>query len=325
MSSEMTTVVGRSESYRNFKMFCELAWETCNNENDFIFMINGPRGSGKSTTGVSFLRYYLPTFLKVKFNRASLREHMVSEADGLSERIHNLPPKHPVVVDEGVLAAYVGDHASRNVKDLTKLFTVCRTKNRAVCVISPEFGDVVSRLRNYCVYRLRMLQRGVSVLYARDNSEGAGLDPFHMKALKDLEGFYDVNTPVEEILKKIKKHPCFKDILAVPHMPIDVKEWYDEYREEMTMGRTEDTSAQRDRVAMVFHNLRQQWDMLKEKKAVTYRDFLDSCCYNPITKDPFWKNPNHLAALTKKINEQLKQLGKITKPVQEEEDETPVT
>lgn len=294
-----------NEKFKHFKLFCALAWEHCNDYNDFIFLINGKRGTGKSTFGVAFLQHYLPTYLGVPFNKKTLRAHMVSDVDLLNDRVHSLPNKHPIIVDEGVLAAYVGDFAKKNVKDLFKLFTVCRTKNRPVGLVSPEFSDLMSRLRNYAIYRVRLIKRGMAALFARDDSEGAGVDPFHMKRLKDLEGYYDVNTPAELIIRKLRKHPCFKDIISVPRLGNKAQAWYDKYRDEMVFAEAHDQSRIIDRIAMIYHNLEINWADWRAKKKLMKTDFVRNACFNPVDNKAWWKRSNHLGEAHQKLKDDL--------------------
>lgn len=277
----LRTQVREFDRFRNFKFFCELAWSFCNNQDDFIFMINGKRGTGKSTFGVCFLKYYLTRFLKVPFNKKVLRQCMVCDAELLADRIHNLPAKYPIILDEAVVAAYVGDFAKRDVKELTKLFTICRTKNRAVGIVTPEFFDVVTRLRNYSVYRVRCICRGVSVLYTRDDGEGNAGDMYHLKDLKDIEGVYDRTSLPAEIIGRLKRHPCFKDVIKFPKLDEHTQEWYDEYRNEMTFDNDKEKLLGNEAVVNVFYNLLANFEKLKGLNKVTQKFFVEKLCVTP--------------------------------------------
>lgn len=298
--------------YRTFKQFCEVAFTRCSQGKDMIFGINGPRGSGKSTAGVCFLREYNQRFFNRNFGKTLLHSQMVSDPDLFKDRVYNLPIGEPIVVDEGVLIAYVGDHASRDVKELIKLFTVCRTKHRAIGLIAPDVGDVVKKLTRYMDYRVRVVDWGLGVIYARDQSEGARDDPFHLKELADIEGYHDSNTPVENIVRKLRKHPCFKDVIEWPDLPVEVREAYEEYRDEMTFGKQTLTRANdAEKLAMVYHNLSTKWESFIQQKKLSQVDFVEVCCKNPVTQEPFWKTRTHLSEGVSKITRALKRAEEL--------------
>lgn len=298
--------------YYKFKALCELAWERANNRNDTILFINGPRGTGKSMAGVAALRYYLENFLHTNFNKQCLRDHTVYEHELLFERAKYLPDKHPILVDEGVRVAYTGDFGTKEVKDLIKFFAQCRTKNRFVIFISPDFFDVAKRLRQYAHYRMRMVQRGYGVLFARDNSEG--VDPFHLDTLKEVERYHDETSPMEDIINRIKKHACYKDSIAVPEVPKEVQEWYDAYRDANVYGdgaASSMTSGANDRAMMVIHNLLQNWETVKAltlngpKQRLTKTVVYDQLCVNPVTKEKFWTEQSPLTTQLQKLKLQI--------------------
>lgn len=277
------------KQYFKFKAFCDLSWELCNNKDDNITFINGVRGSGKSMTGVAFLRFYLENYLHLDFTKQVMKDHIVYEHDALFQKAKFLPPKHPILVDEGVRVAYTGDFAVKEVKDLIKFFAQCRTKNRFVIFVSPDFFDVAKRLRQYARYRLRMVERGRAVLFARDNSEG--VDSFHLEALKDIEKYHDDLTPVEDVIGKIQKHPCFKDTMLVPDVPEYIREWYDEYRDWNVYGdKNLESFGINDRAAMIVHNLKTKWKALSTYPKMTSDIVFDELCINPITGEKIFGN-----------------------------------
>lgn len=313
----LKTTIKEYESYRNLKLFCNLAWAKCNNNNDFIFMINGKRGTGKSTTGVQILRYYLIKFLKEKFNSRTLRDHMICNTDLLADAVYNLPDKHPIIIDEAVLAAYVGDFAHRNVKELIKLFTVCRTKNRAVGIVTPEFNDVVFRMRNYCIYRIRMISRGLGVLYCRDDSEGGSSDPYHLTELKKIEGIYDSTGANMSVIKRLRRHPCFKDVIRVPALNKNVQRWYDEYREEFIKEELIGSFNVNERLGAVYYNIRKHWNELIRQNRLTQKYFNDKLCVHPVNKINFSHNIGAVLSKFKNEFERLKQLQRAEKESQQ--------
>lgn len=281
--------------YKALYEFVMLAWTECNNDDDFIFGINGGRGMGKSTIGVHFLKIFFEWCLKKNFTKKIHDAHIISDEKDLEYSIHNLPEFEPIIIDEAVLSLFVGDHAKREVKDLVKLFTVCRDKHRPVGIISPAAGDVVKRLQKYLKYRLRVLRRGLSIVYARDESEGAQNDPFHLKELEQYEGYHDAHTDPNDILKRLRKHPCFKDTLIYPDLPEEVKAWYKERRKEIAYGK--DEGRRKDGVALaasIYLNLEDNWQVLRDLKVVSLQNFHEKLLVEPgTTKQLFTPNQFH--------------------------------
>lgn len=289
-----------------FKAFAELSWEICNNHDDNIMFINGVRGSGKSMAGVAYLRYYLENFFGIEFNKQVMRDHIVYEHELLFERAKNLPPKHPILVDEGVRVAYTGDFGTREVKDLIKFFAQCRTKNRFVIFVSPDFFDMAKRMRQYARYRMRMIARGTGVLFARDNAEG--VDPFHLDTLRDAEKYHDDMTPVPEVISRIRKHPCFKDVISIPEVPQYIQEWYDAYRDESVYRNTQvKMHGMNDRAAYVLWNLYYNWKDIRCIEKLTRQEMFKNLCINPITNDHFVETDKWIDEAIKTVKDAIKE------------------
>lgn len=269
--------VNIGESHWRLKLFLELCWEQCNNNDDVILFINGSRGKGKSTLGVQMLRHYIEKYLNIRFNKQVLREHIIYDYDALMDKGRNLPDKHPVMIDEGVRVAYSGDFAAKEVKTLVKFFAQCRTKHRLTIIISPNFTDITTRLRSYAKYRVRCEDRGIGVLFSRDNSEG--VDPFHLDMLKSTERFHDDLYPVKQTISRLRKHPCFKDILTWGPLPIDLDKAYNEYRDENVYAEEVETSNS-SRLQHVIQNMKDCWTQFRSQDKLS-----DKVIYQHLVKD----------------------------------------
>lgn len=288
-----------------FKVFLNLVWEICNNNDDVILFINGARGSGKSMAGLTMLRYYLETFIGHSFTEKKLREHIVYEYDHLSERAKYLPKLEPILVDEGVRVAYTGDFAAKETKDLIKFFAQCRTKNRFVIFVSPDFTDIAKRLRNYAKYRIRMVDRGLGVLFSRDNAEG--VEPFHLDTLYDLEKFHDYTSDKQQVLDRLRKHVCYKDQLEFPLVPKEIQDWYGIYRDEAVYSEQRPVgTGVNDKIVHLIKNLRDKWKTVREEQELTWTFLNRELCYNPVNKEPFWAHFRNIAAEIRKLELQVK-------------------
>lgn len=292
-----------STSHYRYKLFCHIVWQICNNNDDVILFLNGPRGKGKSTAGIDLLRYYYEKFIGLPFNKNALLEHVIYEPTQLMDRARNLPRFHPLLIDEGVRVAFTGDFATKDTKDIIKFFAQCRTKNRFLIILSPEFTDIAKRLRNYAKYRIRMIERGVGVLFSKDNSEG--VDGFHLDELKENERFYDETSDTEQVLQRLKKHVCYKDTLYFPALPKDINDWYEEYRNLSVYGESERQEGINDRAFLILHNIYYDWEELRLIPKMTALKILEKIAYNPLTNESFWANSTHINQEIRKVHERV--------------------
>lgn len=311
MTSDVSTLISTLYNTNNWKLklYCHTWWNICQNDDDVILFINGPRGKGKSWGGFSILRYYLETFIKKPLTKENLRDYIVYKREQLLDRAYNLPDYEPIMVDEGVMSAYTGDFAAKEVKDLIKFFAMCRTKHRLVIFISPNFTDIVGRLRKFADYRIRIVARGLGALFSADQREG--VDPFHMDALMDMEKYQNDSTPPEDVLRRLRKHVCFTDTLTFPALPQELAKAYAEYRDENVYGEN-DTKAfgLNDRAVMVLYNLMENWKDLAKIPSLTQELCVDKLCYDPLTKEHFWQSRGELSMKVANLKKLVKKQNK---------------
>ena len=303
MENKEASIPVKAMPFIKFKALLKLAWEICNNNDDFILFINGPRGTGKSLAGITLLREYLDKYFHIDFNQKVMKEHVIYQYDQLFNRAKHLPDKHPILVDEGVRVAFTGDFATKEVKELVKFFTQCRTKNRLVIFISPEFSDISKRLRNYAKYRVRMIERRKGILFCRDDSEG--VDPFHLAELKDIEKFHDISIDTEAVINRIQRHLCYKDFILFHVVPKYIQDLYGEYRDEAVYGESPEATmlGKNDRSFMIVFNFQKNWNkILNEVRDNKFRLANEltasyvwrNLCFDPVDGTPFWKNEKAL-------------------------------
>lgn len=269
--------------YKHFMAFTALSYAKTQQDRDFIFTINGPRGFGKSTFGAVWAKSYFENNLGMSFTKKRLQQSLVRPGNLQQEILDDDHEFWPIVLDEAILSAYVGDYAKNDVKDLIKLFTICRDKHRPMCLISPSVDDITTRLRNFAVYRLSVKARGVAVLFTKDLSEAASKDPFHLDELQKYEGLHDESTPVEDVIKRLRRHPCFKDVIEFPRLPKEVQEWYDAQRELIAYG--DKTRVKDDELAAnIFVNLQDNFNKLQSMKMLTLDFFYKELCRDAVHK-----------------------------------------
>lgn len=275
--------VGVNRPYKRFVLFTALSYAKTQQDRDFIFTVNGPRGMGKSTFGTGWAKAYFENHLGLSFTKTRLQESLVKPDNVEYEILNDDHEFWPIVLDEAIMSMYVGDYAKKEVKDLVKLFTICRDKHRPICLISPGADDITTRLRNFAVYRVSIKARGVGVLFTKDLSEAAGKDPFHLDEMAKYEGVYDENTPVSDVVKRLRKHPCFKDVLEFPPLSKEVQEWYKDQREVIAYG--DRTRVKDDELAAnIFVNLQNQLESIRGSKHLTLDYFYNELCRDAVHK-----------------------------------------
>jgi len=111
---------------------------------DWIFLITGGEGSGKSTLG-----QHLAEMLDPKFNMKKQMVYSFDEEYSYFDFIKGFrhKPFRAVVFDEAVTALFSRDHAKSEVKDTVKLFNLNRQLNHFSILIVPSFWGMDVDLR----------------------------------------------------------------------------------------------------------------------------------------------------------------------------------
>lgn len=126
---------------------------------DWIHLIIGKEGIGKTTLGLHICRYVDPTFTASR---------IVNDLEDLKRIVKYSKPGQAVLIDEGALFFYSGDAMTKDTKKIIKLFTAIRAYNLFFCICVPNYYDIVSRIRDHRVKSAcRVVCRGWFWFYSR--------------------------------------------------------------------------------------------------------------------------------------------------------------
>ena len=128
-----------------------------NNRFDFILVIDGKRGLGKSSLAFKILsRVKCPILFKPKrdivYDQKEVLRHLASKKGGC------------VLVDEAVNVIYNRDFYSEGQKTLLKQINMFRDANNIIIFCIPSFADTDVQLRELTSMRITILRRGVALV-----------------------------------------------------------------------------------------------------------------------------------------------------------------
>ena len=110
-----------------------------NKDFDWIHLIIGKEGCGKSTLAIQTCKAIDPTF------NAS---RVINDLEELKRVVRNSSAGQAILIDEGALFFFSGDAMTKDVKKIVKLFTAFRRYNLFFVVCVPCYYDIVSRIRD---------------------------------------------------------------------------------------------------------------------------------------------------------------------------------
>jgi len=128
-----------------------------NNKFDYLCVVDGSRGLGKSTFGVKVMhRVKCPIPFKARrdivYEQKDVIRHIASKKGGC------------ILVDEAVNVIYNRDFYSEGQKTLIKQINMYRDSNNIMILCVPSFADLDVQLRELCSMRITILRRGVGLV-----------------------------------------------------------------------------------------------------------------------------------------------------------------
>lgn len=264
---------------------------------DMLIPITAPKGMGKSSLAIQLARFFVEKYLNIPFGIKELKTYIAYNNQDVYDKVHSLPDYSPLICDEAVRFAMGEDWGKVENKNLKKLFAQMRTKHLIVFFCLPRFARLDSKYReDFSTMWIRLLERGQAVIFQPDLSEVP--DAWHMKELAEKMGRIGWFTDISNIIKKLRRHPCYYDDFIVPPVPKDLYEAYMEIRNEAVFNETKEvgTLGKSEIVSFVVYNLMNNWKGIKEAiegnkvKRPTYDILENNIFFNPITKLPSVKN-----------------------------------
>ncbi|HEC72695.1 MAG TPA: hypothetical protein ENI36_03725 [Thermoplasmatales archaeon] len=149
------------------------------NENDFIIVISGYRGVGKSTLMLQIADHLIEDNL---FTIENLKKHNIYSRDELDEKLENFPEKSVFCVDEGINLLFKREFFNRQQNKIIKRFNTYRDKYFCIFLLIPNFWDLDSSVRNSAMIKwwIHCYNRGNAYIYQPEENEW-NPDPWNQK------------------------------------------------------------------------------------------------------------------------------------------------
>ena len=132
------------------------------NEKDFdwVHVVTGTEGSGKSTLGTELCYYIDPNF----FNK----DNVITTVNELKDRFRNAEKGTSILIDEGATMFFSRDSMKKETKEATQLLRGLRGKNCFICICMPDFFALDKYIREHRVCSLsRVVKRGRAWFYSK--------------------------------------------------------------------------------------------------------------------------------------------------------------
>ena len=162
---------------KQIKIFLKNDW-------DYIIVISGDAGVGKSTLTVKLGRLVDEKYNFERNNIYSRRE--------LKDKLWNLPTKSFLNVDEAINIVYRRDFFQRKQKNLLKDLDVVRDRNLCFCFLIPSFWDLDSKILSSGRIKIwvHIDERGRGYIFRPDKNP-FNPDPWNKKLnFKKLKDWY---------------------------------------------------------------------------------------------------------------------------------------
>jgi hypothetical protein len=227
---------------------------------DNLIFISGPKGVGKTSASVQISRRYVATF----FNEQTFdcEKYIAYNNRDVRKLVKDLPEYSPIVCDEAARFAMAWDWNSYESKQLAEFFTQIRTKKLTVFFNIPKMQWLNDKYKKIATWWIKIYQRGTAVIFRPDLSECD--DPFHIKELKELERHYFFTSNMDVVINRIRKHPCFFDVISIPQMPAPLETKYLELRNRKVFETDilDENMDQKELAKIMVYNLRTNVDAI---------------------------------------------------------------
>jgi hypothetical protein len=177
--------------------------ERLRSNRDYVVVIDGPKGEGKST-----LAYHLAKRLSEGFSFEQNYVFRYSYKE-IESKIYGLPRYSPIVIDEGLKIFYKLDWTSQIQNNLIKLFSTSRKHNKVVFLCLPYFSELRTSFRQNLVNMwIHVVERGEAVLFMPD------ANPFVTDkwAFADCDKIYRAKAAKIRVSRKEKKYFVFRQL-----------------------------------------------------------------------------------------------------------------
>lgn len=227
----------------------ELIKRIIRTDQDWLHIVTGYEGSGKSNLGIQICKTIDPTFIVKRITFTS-EEFLIA--------INEAKPYQAILMDEGVEGFFSRRAMSKENVDIAKTLTQIRFKNLFICICIPDWFLLDSYVRSHRVRSLTVVkERGIFAFYSKRQTKKIRRNPnnkvteygtafFHNTFKKPDYPLWDdyenkkkkyTNTGSkvvwdlrQKIDKKRGKSFTLRDIATIHGLnPATVKNWYKKY------------------------------------------------------------------------------------------------
>lgn len=190
---------------------------------DSMILLTSPKGLGKSTAAIQMAKEWVRLrnkladkvgFKRIPFNP---NRHIAYSNADMMNKIDELDAFEPLIADEAVNFATSEDWNKKQNKLLKKKLAQVRTKRLLFILCFPLQPQKLDKtyLASFVNYWINLYARGKGVVFIKN--QNLEKDRWRLSLFEKIGKFTEF-TPVEQILKTLKKHPNFWDKISMPNL-----------------------------------------------------------------------------------------------------------
>lgn len=137
--------------------------KTLSTDKDYLIVVDGVTGGGKSTWAIKFSIKNCPWF--------NIKEDVIFSRTELIDKITNAKPGSYVVIDEAINILFKRDFAHKKQKFLLRLLDMCRDRNLCLIMCVPTFWSIDKHvLEGRVKLRVHIAKTGLAFLWKPSRS-----------------------------------------------------------------------------------------------------------------------------------------------------------
>ena len=200
------------------------------NKWDYVIVVSGEEGSGKSTLGIEVggsIDYSFRNLIRVsKYYKALMRNVMFAPTrEEIEDKVKNLPPFSAIIDDEGMKTKYKGNWMKATQKKLNIFFSLNRKEYKANIICIPNFVDLAKYWRGHRVKAwLYIIKRGIAAFMVPKQNPFSS-DPWDIiQNEKKIDKLTNKGVALSSAVRKIN---ICKGIVRFPRLPESFEKVYE--------------------------------------------------------------------------------------------------
>lgn len=208
----------------SFKELISIVKETLTSNRDFIMVVTGRTGEGKSTFLVWSALKYLASDENFDIRKLDLNNIISFSKEDFANKIKESPKYHVIIGDEAVNLLFSREFANREQIEIIKLLNMYRNKCFFYGFAIAQFFQLDKAFREDLVRLwIHIPRRGYAYLFAPDQNPFAQ-DKWNRKVNQDIFKFHGTNIYPE-------KSPNFIGLIRFRALPEKIEKVYEEIKE----------------------------------------------------------------------------------------------